>query len=175
MGIPVYFREFLRQDSLLSLQGPGVWLLVREIRYHKCHLGPKKRQANQVYFLICILQILFWNMLGGLLFNLKLCSINCVPGFSGGSAVKKKKKPACQCRRQELDPWSGKIPHARVTRTPRGDDHSACALQAGSSNHWAHLRGLLKPIVCPEPVLYYKRSHNEARHGNYRVTPAPCN
>ena len=30
-------------------------------------------------------------MLGGLLFNLKLCSINCVPGFSGGSAVKKTK------------------------------------------------------------------------------------
>ena len=75
------------------------------------------------------------------------------------------KESACPSRRNEFNPWSGKIPHATEQLNPRVTHNSwACALEPGSHNYWSP--GALEPVLCS------KRSHhNEKPTQHTRESP----
>ena len=69
------------------------------------------------------------------------------------------KESSCQCRRHELNPWSGRIHMPRASK-PEGRNYQACALEPTSRNY--------RSLNALEPVLCNKRSHRNEK-------PEHCN
>ena len=91
------------------------------------------------------------------------------------SKVASGKESACQCRRNQFNPLSGKIPHAMQRLSPSARTTAPVLQSTGAAT--------AEPTCCNDwsphtlSLCCNKRSHYSEKpvHHNWRVAPAHCN